>query len=76
MIAPSLERQILDEIGQLEEPEQRRVLEYVRMLSRGTIRGVPGTSLLKWVGAIPSEDLKEMSKAIEEGCERIDHDGW
>lgn len=76
MIAPSLEREILDQIGQLGETEQKRVLEFARLLSKGAVRGVPGASLLKWVGAIPSKDLNEMSKAIEEGCERIDYDGW
>jgi hypothetical protein len=76
VIARSLEREILDQIGQLDETEQRRVLEFARLLSRGVVKGVPGTSLLKWIGAIPSKDLDEMSKAIEEGCERVDHDGW
>lgn len=35
-----------------------------------------GRDLLKFVGSIPADDLKRMSEAIEEGCERIDLNEW
>lgn len=35
-----------------------------------------GKDLLKFVGSIPADDLKRMSDAIEEGCERIDLNEW
>jgi len=28
------------------------------------------------VGSIPTEDIAEMQKAIDEECGRIDYDGW
>ncbi len=31
---------------------------------------------LKYAGSISNEDLDLMESAIEEHCERIDHDGW
>jgi hypothetical protein len=31
---------------------------------------------LRFEGAIPAEDLQLMSKAIEEGCEKVDIDEW
>ena len=33
-------------------------------------------SLLKFVGRISSNDLKKMEAAVEEACERIDHNEW
>lgn len=35
-----------------------------------------GRDLLKFVGSIPADDLKRMSEAIEEGCERVDLNEW
>ena len=35
------------------------------------IVGVPGKQLLSFAGTIPAADLKEMEKALEESCERI-----
>lgn len=76
VIAPSLEREILNELNRLDEPELRRVLEFVRSLPAETVKGESGDSILRIVGTIPPEDLKEMRDAIEADCERIDSDGW
>ncbi len=35
-----------------------------------------GKDLLRFVGSIPADDLKRMSDAIEEGCEKIDLNEW
>ena len=39
-------------------------------------RGVPGRDLLKFAGILSPEAAAEMERAIEEGCEQVDHDGW
>ena len=39
-------------------------------------RGVPGRDLLKHVGRLSPEAAAEIERAIEEGCEQIDHEGW
>lgn len=39
-------------------------------------RGTPGRDLLKYVGSLSPEAADEIERAIEEGCEQIDHDGW
>ena len=39
------------------------------------VRGTAGSELLRFAGLIDPEDLREMSKAIED-CGRIDPDGW
>jgi len=37
-------------------------------------RGVPGTTLLKFAGAIPKEELRLIEQSIDDDCERVDAD--
>jgi hypothetical protein len=77
MLNPVIERQILEELHRLKPEQQQKVLEFARELTGSkTPKGVPSSSLLKFGGLIPKEDLDEMMKAIEEDCERIDYDEW
>lgn len=76
MIAPSLEREILDEISRLSDEDTRKVLNFVRSLGKTAVRGETLDHLLGIIGSIPSADLAEMSRAIEEGCEQVDSNGW
>lgn len=76
MIARPIERELLDEVSRLSEPDLRRVLEFARSLPRSTPWGEPPSRLLSMVGLIPSVDLAEMSRAIEEGCEQVDPDAF
>jgi len=39
-------------------------------------RAVGGKILLRFEGAIATDDLQLMSKAIEEGCEKVDISEW
>jgi len=39
-------------------------------------RGVPGTTLLKFAGTIPKEELRLMEQSIDDDCERVDADQW
>jgi len=52
---------------------QLRVLDFVKSLIP---KGVDGKSLLRFEGAISDEDLRIMSQAIEENCERVDVNEW
>ncbi|MBI5238048.1 MAG: hypothetical protein HY887_06460 [Deltaproteobacteria bacterium] len=52
---------------------QRRVFDFAKSLRP---KGVEGKSLLRFEGVIPADDLQLMSKAIEEGCEKVDISGW
>jgi hypothetical protein len=38
--------------------------------------GMPGHKLACFAGTISKEDGEAMMKAIEEGCENIDWEGW
>jgi len=42
----------------------------------GRMRGVPGSVLLEFAGAIPPDDVARMQNVIEEECERVASDGW
>jgi len=76
VIAPSFEREILDELSRLSGEDTRRVLDFARSLSQTPPRGEPPAHLREIVGVIPGDDLAEMRRAIEDGCERIDPNGW
>lgn len=73
-ISEELRDQILHQLDNLPEDRQRRVLEFARELVPHA--GNAGTVLLRFSGAIGADDLREISAAIEEGCEKIDPDEW
>ncbi len=64
---------LLAQIDKLPYDLQLRVLDFAKTLSQ---KGVEGKSLLRFEGAIPADDLRLISKAIEEGCEQVDADEW
>lgn len=73
----ALERELRERLSLLAPDQQRQVLEYARALSEeAPRRGVPGQSLLRFVGSIPADDLREIGRAVEEGCEGVDPRGW
>ncbi len=62
-----LENEILDVLHRLKPEEQQQVLDFARALpGSNRPRGVPSSSLLKFGGLFPKEDLDEIMKAIEE----------
>jgi hypothetical protein len=69
-------QEVIEELKTLPQESQRRVLEFTRALARPLPRGTPGGQLLRFAGAISSEDLKLMSQAIEQGCQRVETDDW
>ncbi|MFL5242807.1 MAG: hypothetical protein ACJ8FY_11920 [Gemmataceae bacterium] len=71
-----LAEQVLDQMKDLPARQQRRVLEFVRALAASTPTGVPGKKLVPFAGTIPADQVKELERLIDEGCERIDVNGW
>lgn len=63
----TLTREILEEIVHLSLERQQQVLEFVRTLK--VPAGTVGQSLLRFAGTIDPADVKQMSEAIEEGCD-------
>lgn len=68
--------ELLDILGTLSAAQQRRVLNFARSLAAARTEGVKGKKLLRFAGAIPSEELVRMAQAIEEGCEQVDVHAW
>lgn len=56
--------------------QQRQVLDFARALASSRARGVAGQKLLQFAGTIEIGDLKVMSQAIAEDCEKIDTHEW
>jgi hypothetical protein len=67
---------VVSRLRQMPEAMQQQVLTFTQKLHTSTPEGVSGRSLLAFAGAISADDLLLMSKAIEEGCERVDSDEW
>jgi hypothetical protein len=74
MANSSIKVEIVEQLEHLPSEHQRRVLNFVRGLSRQ--KGVPGKQLLQFAGSISSADLHAMSEAIEAECERVDVNEW
>ncbi len=71
------ERALLEQVQHLDDERLQRLLHYARLLANvPQIRGESGKSLIASAGMFGKQDLAEMSRAIEEDCERIDWGGW
>jgi len=68
--------QVLEELKALPQELQWRVLEFTRALAKSAPQGIPGWHLLRFAGAVPLEDVRTMSEAIERGCEQVDTHEW
>jgi len=72
----ALERELHERLSVLRPEQRRQVLEYARALSEGPRRGVPGEVLLRFAGTLSREEAEAFKAAVDEGCERVDPDGW
>jgi hypothetical protein len=68
--------EVVEQLRGMPQPLQRQVLEFVRTLMKGEVRGTPGQQLLRFAGSIPPDDLQLMREAIEQDCEQVDIDEW
>lgn len=76
MTALALKNELLQQMNRLPLPQQCQVLQFARALEMSSQSGTPGSSLLSFAGAIPTEDLAVMTQAIHNGCEQIDQHEW
>jgi hypothetical protein len=68
--------EVVEQLKVMPQSLQRQVLEFVRSLVKVEVRGTPGQQLLRFAGAIPSDDLELMREAIEQDCEQVDINEW
>ena len=73
MTTASVKDSLIAQMDKLPYDLQLRVLDFVKSLIP---KGVNGKSLLQFEGAISGDDLRLMSQAIEENCERVDANEW
>lgn len=67
----SYKEQILQDLERLSPQQQRWVAETVRSLVSGLPRGASAADLRALAGTLDDESAREMTEAIEEGCERV-----
>ena len=72
----SIVDKVVEQLHTLPDELQWRVLEFTRTLVLSTPHGIPGQQLLRFAGAFPLEDVRLMSEAIEQHCERVDGHEW
>ena len=70
----SIVKEVVTQLETLPDDLQQQVLDFVNNL-KGR-QGTPGKKLIHFAGAIPPDELQQMSQAIEEGCEQVDLNGW
>jgi hypothetical protein len=73
---PSITQEIVERLHELPASQQQLVLDVVRSMASQKPQGVPAKDLLPLTGAITAEDARQMTNAIEEGCERVDTNAW
>ncbi len=73
MTTVSVKDNLIAHFDKLPYDLQLRVLDFAKTL---VPKGVEGKSLLQFERTIPADDLQLMSKAIEEGCEKVDISEW
>ncbi|HLG30749.1 MAG TPA: hypothetical protein VI387_11110 [Candidatus Brocadiales bacterium] len=73
MTTTSIKDNLIAQIDKLPHDLQIRVLDFINVLMP---KGVKGKDLLKFERVISGDDLKLMTGAIEEGCEKVDIGEW
>jgi hypothetical protein len=68
--------QVVEQLRAMPQPLQWQVLSFARTLAGAKVQGVSGKALLRFSGAIPSDDLQLMQDAITLGCEQVDLNEW
>jgi hypothetical protein len=76
VIDASLQNELIQEVEQLPPPLQRKVIIYAHSLKKYVPKGTAGKDLREFAGILSPEEAEAMLKVIEEGCERIDPNGW
>jgi len=70
-MSQTIKNQIIEQVDRLDDSRQQQVLDFARRLTPPA--GTPGRDLLQFAGCIDLADLEAISRAVEEGCEKVDH---
>jgi hypothetical protein len=72
----AIKRTVSEQLDALDLQDLREVLAFSQALAAKRRSKEKGGALLAFAGAISQSDLAEMSRAIDESCERIDDEAW
>ncbi len=72
----SIVDRVIEQLKDLPQELQWRVLEFTRALAVSTPHGISGAQLLQFAGSFSQDDVKAMQQAIEQGCEQVDTNEW
>lgn len=72
----SIIEKVIEQLKELPQELQWRVLEFTRTLATSTVQGVAGVNYLRFAGTIPLDDVSAMTLAIEQGCDQVDANEW
>jgi hypothetical protein len=68
--------EIAERVAKLSPQLQAQVLQFISELQPPRTRGESGAALARFAGSLDSTSAVEMSRAIEEECERVDAGQW
>jgi len=76
MNAMATRKELLKQLERLPPELQRQVLEFSKALASAVTKRVPGRRLLHFAGTLTAREAREMARAIDAGCERVDANDW
>jgi hypothetical protein len=76
MVLPAIKERILTDLDRLSPEQQERAADLVHGLASALPRGASVEDLLSVAGTLDPESAREMTAAVEAGCERVDLDEW
>jgi len=68
----SVKDQIIEQVERLDDSRRRQVLDFTRRLA--ALATVTGRDLMRFAGSIAPPDLLAITRAIQEGCEKVESD--
>ncbi len=76
MVQTAIRNRILADLDRLSPEQQRRAAELVHGLVSRLPAGASVDDLIRVSGTLDDDSARQMITAVEEGCERVDTDGW
>ncbi len=76
MVVPAIKERILTDLDRLSPEQQEQAADLVHGLASTLPRGATVEDLLSVAGTLDAVSAREMTAAVEAGCERVDLDEW
>jgi hypothetical protein len=70
----TIKQEIVRQLDHMSPELQIRVLDFAQALVQP--KGVHGKQLLRFAGILKDDDVRNITQAIEEGCEQVEISEW